>query len=66
MPVISCLCHDCGKSFFMKNEAYAPMTSNTIRRQNQLKTSVAEVDKPTADWVIENMVLQNKKTDYFR
>jgi hypothetical protein len=44
MPVISCLCHDCGKSFYMKNEAYAPMSSNFVRRQNQLKT--------WQDWVV--------------
>lgn len=45
MPVISCLCDDCGKSFYMKDEAIVPLTSNFIRRRNnQLKT--------WQDWVV--------------
>lgn len=47
MPTISCLCDDCGKSFYMKDEAFVPLSGSGF-----VKTKSVTNLRTWKDWIM--------------
>jgi hypothetical protein len=51
MPVVSCICQDCGKSFY-KKETYAPMSGRNIFVNNKI---IKKDLKTWNDWIMHTV-----------
>lgn len=51
MPVVSCVCQDCGKNFYSK-ESYVPMSQRDLFANNRVPKKIL---KTWNDWILHRM-----------